>query len=941
VTNLTLPTSGIIATIAGDFGGTAILPRVNTVGGVNSSTITTIASAIASATSTNTASTLVQRDVSGNFSAGIITATLAGNASTSTQLATARSIYGNNFNGGADLTSAITGQYGGTGVNNGTKTISLGGNISTTADFITAGNFSTTLTSTGTTNVTLPITGTLATLAGTETLTNKTIASPALTGTPTSTTADVADNTTQVATTAFVRSRIATDTASLSNRINSLTNTLTGTGSGTTGYLKIADTSSMLTNRIQRDTSFLIQKTAMTGILSDYTATLSSAKTFIDKNDTSNMMQRRYLSDVKPIGLRVIAIEGSRIALGITSMALGGTYTSVTGLSSVTSDSFVGTLSGTADNATKLTTARNINGIPFDGTSNITIGADAGTLTGTSLASTITGSSLTSVGTITSGVWSGTVIGSNKGGAGSVNGIMKANGTGIVSAAISGTDYQTPITIGTTNMAAGGTFTSVAGLTNVTSTNFIGTLSGTASTANKLTITKNINGVAFDGSTDITVTAASNTLTGTTLASNVTSSSLTGVGTITSGVWNGTTLAVAYGGTGLTVAPTNGQIDIGTGSGTFTRTTITPGSGITIANGPGTITVAASNITSSNLSTTAGITNTQLANSKTTLGTTDLVLGETVTTVTGLTNITSTNFIGTLSGTANNATRLTTSRNINGVAFDGSTDITVTAASNTLTGTTLASNVTSSSLTGVGTITSGVWNGTTLAVAYGGTGLNAAPTNGQIDIGNGTGFTRTTLSAGSGISIANGAGTISLTALAGTISGTTLASNVVSSSLTGVGTITSGTWSGTTISVANGGTGTISLTGVLKGNGNSAFTAATEGTDFSFVREVNDELTVTADQYTTSTGITPATGIVSAVFTLTYIPNAKSLVKVYINGIRISNSAFRYNTNTTPGTGGSAGALSSVPTKNIGYIAINNGSYKLSTGDRIQIDYYW
>ena len=939
MTNVTLPTSGIIATIAGDFGGTAILPRVNTVGGVNSSTITTIASAIASATSTNTASTLVQRDVSGNFSAGIITATLAGNASTSTQLATARSIYGNNFNGGADLTSAITGQYGGTGVNNGTKTISLGGNISTTADFITAGNFSTTLTSTGTTNVTLPITGTLSTLAGTETLTNKTIASPALTGTPTSTTADVADNTTQVATTAFVRSRIATDTASLSNRINSLTNTLTGTGSGTTGYLKIADTSSMLTNRIQRDTSFLIQKTSMASILTNYTATLSSAKTFIDKNDTSTMMQRRYNSDVVPVMDRVTVIEGSRITLGSTSMALAGTYTSVTGLSSVTSSSFVGTLSGTADNATKLTTARNINGIPFDGTANITIGADAGTLTGTSLASTITGSSLTSVGTITSGVWSGTVIGSNKGGAGSVNGIMKANGTGIVSAAISGTDYQTPITIGTTNMAAGGTFTSVAGLSSVTSTNFVGTLSGTASTANKLTITKNINGVAFDGSTDITVTADANTLTGTTLNATVVNSSLTSVGTIISGVWSGTTLAVAKGGTGLTTTPANGQIDIGNGTG-FTRATLTPGSGISISNGAGTITITASGLTSSNLSATAGITNAQLLNSTTTLGSTSMALGGTYTSITGLSSLTSTSLVGTLSGTASTADKLTASKTINGVAFDGSANITVTADANTLTGTTLKSTVTSSSLTGVGTITSGVWNGITLAVAYGGTGLTAAPTNGQINIGTGSGtFTTTNLTAGSGISIANGSGSIGITALAGTISGTTLASNVVSSSLTGVGTITSGTWSGTTISVANGGTGTISLTGVIKGNGNSAFTAATEGTDYSYVREYNDETAVTTSQYTTSNSVTliAGTDVVSAVFTLTYTPNAKSLVKVYVNGIRISKNAYRYNTSTDVATGTS----SATPTKFIAYIPDKNGNYKLSTGDRIQIDYYW
>lgn len=43
---------------------------------------------------------------------------------------------------------------------------------------------------------------------------------------------------------------------------------------------------------------------------------------------------------------------------------------------------------------------------------------------------------------------------------------------------------------------------------------------------------------------------------------------------------------------------------------------------------------------------------------------------------------------------------------------------------------------------------------------------------------------------------------------AGTLSGTTINSTVVSSSLTSVGTITSGTWTGTTIAVANGGTGT-------------------------------------------------------------------------------------------------------------------------------------
>ena len=65
--------------------------------------------------------------------------------------------------------TAVAGQYGGTGVANTGKTITLGGNLTT------SGAHATTLTTTGTTGVTLPTTGTLATLAGSESLTNKTI----------------------------------------------------------------------------------------------------------------------------------------------------------------------------------------------------------------------------------------------------------------------------------------------------------------------------------------------------------------------------------------------------------------------------------------------------------------------------------------------------------------------------------------------------------------------------------------------------------------------------------------------------------------------------------------------------------------------------------------------------------------------------------------------
>jgi len=54
----------------------------------------------------------------------------------------------------------------------------------------------------------------------------------------------------------------------------------------------------------------------------------------------------------------------------------------------------------------------------------------------------------------------------------------------------------------------------------------------------------------------------------------------------------------------------------------------------------------------------------------------------------------------------------------------------------------------------------------TLGVANGGTGLTAAPVGGQIPIGNGTGYTLNQITAGSGITITNGAGSITITATA-------------------------------------------------------------------------------------------------------------------------------------------------------------------------------
>ena len=58
------------------------------------------------------------------------------------------------------------------------------------------------------------------------------------------------------------------------------------------------------------------------------------------------------------------------------------------------------------------------------------------------------------------------------------------------------------------------------------------------------------------------------------------------------------------------------------------------------------------------------------------------------------------------------------------------------------------------------------------------------------------------------------------------------------------------------------------------------------------------------------------------IFILSQIPSVNSKVKMFINGIRISNASYRTVGDT------------------LTYVPLNNGSYLLVDGDRIQFDYY-
>jgi hypothetical protein len=351
------------------------------------------------------------------------------------------------------------------------------------------------------------------------------------------------------------------------------------------------------------------------------------------------------------------ALTNSSVTVGSTAIALGATSTTLAGLTSVTSTTFVGALTG---NATTATTATNITGgaagsIPYQTGSGATtmLATGSGVLVGGatpsySTAPTLTGTNFTGI--PESGVSN---LVTDLAAKAAVGQTFYLGTTQIAINRVSGSIALTGITSIDGNAA---TVTTNANLTGMVTS--VGNATTVVTNANLTGDVTSVGNATTLAATTVTGKVLTNYTLGTATAVAATDSILTAFGKlqaqVTAAPGTVTTLSVA------TANGFAGSVASATSSPVITLSTsisgLLKGNGTAISAAtaadyvaPGTApTLTGTNFTS--------IPNGALSNSSVTIGSTAVALGATTTTLAGLTSVTATTFTGVLSGNASTAT---------------------------------------------------------------------------------------------------------------------------------------------------------------------------------------------------------------------------------------------------------------------------------------------
>ncbi|QQB97519.1 tail fiber protein (plasmid) [Escherichia coli] len=190
------------------------------------------------------------------------------------------------------------------------------------------------------------------------------LASPAFTGTPTAPTASQGTNSTQIATTAYVRAAISALVGSSPEALDTLNELAAALGNDPNFATTMTNA---LAGKQPLDATLTALASLATGAnkLPYFTGKDTVAQTDLTSVGRDILAKTSILAVIQYLGLRELGTSGEKIPLLSTANTWSARQTFNGGIT--------GALTGNADTATKLKTARTIGGVVFDGSANINL----------------------------------------------------------------------------------------------------------------------------------------------------------------------------------------------------------------------------------------------------------------------------------------------------------------------------------------------------------------------------------------------------------------------------------------------------------------------------------------------------------------------------------------------------------------------------------------